>query len=207
VHVTELRAALRLLVITDDLRDGVDGLVARTAAAVRGGATMVQVRLKDVEARTLTEVTRAMVAAVAVPVLVNDRADVAIAAGAHGVHVGPEDVPVAAIRRFAPAGFVIGASLGVGDDPAAVDRADYVGIGPVYPTASKADAGSAIGVAGFAAVRTLASRPVVGIGGITALNAATLRHAGADGIAVIHAVLSQSDPEAAARALRAGYDA
>jgi thiamine-phosphate pyrophosphorylase len=207
VHVTALRAALRLLVITDDLRDGIEGLVSRTAAAVRGGATMVQVRLKDGDARTLTEVTRAIVSAVAVPVVVNDRADVALAAGAQGVHVGPDDVAVDAIRRFAPAGFVIGASLGAGDDPGALGSADYVGIGPVYATASKADAGAAIGVAGFATLRAVARRPVVGIGGITAANAGALQRAGADGIAVIHAVLAQADPEAAARALRAAYDA
>ncbi len=203
--MTGLREALRLLVITDDLRDGVVGLVSRAAAAVEGGATMIQVRLKHVEARTLAEVTRAVVQAVPVPVLVNDRADVAIAAGAHGVHVGPDDVPVEAIRRFAPPGFVIGASLGAGDDPTALGSADYVGIGPVFATASKTDAGAALGVAGFTALRALGARPTVAIGGITASHAALLRDAGADGVAVIQAVMAQADPRSAAQALRRAF--
>ncbi len=205
VHVTSLREALRLLVITDDLRDGVEGLVTRTAAAVRGGATMVQVRLKDADARTLAEVTRALLARVRVPVLVNDRADVAIAVGAHGVHVGADDVPVEAIRRCAPAGFLVGASLGDGDDHAVLGSADYVGIGPVFATGSKSDAGPAIGVDGFAVLRAVAGRPTVGIGGITAARAAALRRAGADGVAVVRAVMAHPDPEAAARALCDGW--
>src|SRR5687768_17124196 len=107
--------SLRLLAITDDLRDGRDGLVARAAAAARGGATMIQLRLKDADARTMLEVARALVDAVrahAVPVIINDRADVALAAGAAGVHVGTADVPAAALRPVVPPGFIIGASVG-----------------------------------------------------------------------------------------------
>ncbi|HEX5581516.1 MAG TPA: thiamine phosphate synthase, partial [Gemmatimonadaceae bacterium] len=86
-------AVLRLLAITDDLRDGPAGLVDRARAAVRGGATMIQLRLKVATARELVEVARALVAAVPAPVLVNDRADVALAAGAAGVHLGADDLP------------------------------------------------------------------------------------------------------------------
>ena len=144
-------SALVLVAITDSLRDGIDGLVSRATAAVEGGATMVQLRLKDEGPRTLVEVARALLRAVPrVPVLVNDRADVALAAGVHGVHVGVDDLAPAALRRIVPPAFIIGASVGSDDEVERASEADYVGIGPVYPTASKGDAGSAIGVARFA---------------------------------------------------------
>jgi thiamine-phosphate pyrophosphorylase len=103
---------LRLVAITDDAEDRRATLVDRVAAAVRGGATSVQVRLKTATPREVVEITRAIMARTSVPVIVNDRADIALAAGAAGVHVGEADLPVAAIRRFAPADFIIGASLG-----------------------------------------------------------------------------------------------
>ncbi len=201
-----LSQALRLIAITDDLRDGLDGLALRAAAAVRGGATMVQVRLKSADARQLAEVTRRLVASLAVPVLVNDRADVALAAGAAGVHVGPDDIPVEAIRRIAPPGFIIGASLGSDAEAANAIGADYVGIGPVYQTLSKGDAGTAIGPQGFARLRSLTVAPAVAIGGITSTNAHDLIVAGACGIAVIASVFGAADPERAARGLRAAID-
>lgn len=196
--------ALLLVAITDSLRDGIEGLVARASAAVDGGATMVQLRLKDEGPRTLVEVARALLRAVpAVPLLVNDRADVALAAGAHGVHVGVDDLPPAALRRIVPSGFIIGASVG---DDAEVERAaeaDYVGIGPVYATGSKLDAGAAIGVARFAELARRCGVPAVAIGGITPANAGEVYDAGASGIAVISAVFSAGDPRQAARDLRA----
>jgi thiamine-phosphate pyrophosphorylase len=198
--------ALRLVAITDDLRDGVGGLLARAGAAVRGGATMVQLRLKDESARTLVEVARALVASLPVPVIVNDRADVALAAGAAGVHLGAEDVPVAAIRRLAPAHFTIGASVGTDAEVALADGADYVGIGPVYATMSKSDAGVAIGLERFAELARATGLPALAIGGVTAENAAAALDAGASGIAVIRAIFAAPDPESAARALRAAIE-
>jgi thiamine-phosphate pyrophosphorylase len=193
---------LTLLIITDDLRDGMAGLVARAAAAVRGGATMVQLRLKDADARTQVEVARALIAALPVPVIVNDRADVALAAGAAGVHVGADDLPVDALRRIAPAGFIIGASVGSEEEAERAAGADYVGIGPVYGTASKADAGDAIGVEGFTRLLARCRAPAVAIGGIDASNAGAVISAGARGIAVIRAVMRAPAPEEAARAIR-----
>jgi thiamine-phosphate pyrophosphorylase len=201
-------ATLTLVAITDDLRDGRDGLVARAAAAVRGGATMIQLRLKDADARMLVEVGRSLVTALpGVPVIVNDRADVALGCGAAGVHLGAQDLPVAAVRRMSPPGFIIGASLAADDEIDNAREADYVGIGPVYATASKTDAGTAIGVAEFTRLARAAGRPVVAIGGIDPGNAAEVAAAGADGVAVIRAVMSAPDPEAAARSLRAAIDA
>jgi len=195
-------AALRLVAITDDVRDGPAGLVARAAAAVRGGATMVQLRLKDADGRTLVEVGRALVGALAVPVLVNDRADVALACGAAGVHLGADDLQVDVVRRIVPPGFVIGASLGTDAELATAAGADYVGIGPVFGTTSKADAGDAIGVAALARLALRAGVPAVAIGGITPENARLAVEAGAAGVAVIRALFGAPDPERAARGLR-----
>lgn len=195
--------------ITDDLRDGVDGLAARAAAAVRGGVTMLQVRLKDADSRTAVEVTRAILvsarAAAAgrhVPVIVNDRVDVALVAGADGVHLGADDLPVTAARAIAPAGFIIGTSVGAPDEAANAADADYVGIGPVYATATKADAGAAIGIDGLVALSRLVTQPVVGIGGISAENAGAIVRAGAQGVAVVRAIFGARDVEGAARAVR-----
>lgn len=201
-----LKEALRLVVITDDLRDGVHGLLTRLTAAVDGGATMVQLRLKTLDARPLTELTRAAVAALPVPVIVNDRADVAIAGGAAGVHLGADDISVAAVRAIAPAGFIIGASFGSDDELANAQHADYVGIGPVYATATKPDAGDAIGPSGFARLRAKVALPAVGIGSIAASNARAVIDAGGDGVAVIAAVMRAESPMLAARALREAMD-
>ena len=198
-------AALALVAITDDLRDGIVGLTGRAAAAVRGGATMVQLRLKHASGRELVEVARRLVETLPVPVVVNDRADVALAVGAAGVHLGVDDLPVAAVRAIAPAGFVVGASFGTEEELRHARGADYVGIGPIFGTTSKVDAGDAIGVAGFARLCALGGMPALAIGGLTAENAAPLRQAGAAGIAVIRAVMGEADPEAAARALRQAF--
>ena len=191
------------MAITDGARGGTESVVARATAAVRGGATMVQLRLKDADARTLVEVGRALVAAVPVPVLMNDRADVALAAGAAGVHVGTEDLPVSAVRAFAPPGFIIGASVGSDAEVAGSRGADYVGIGPVFSTLSKSDAGVAIGVEEFARLARACALPAVAIGGITEENARAVMDAGASGVALIRAVLGAPDPEQAARRIRA----
>lgn len=201
-------ATLRLIAITDSLRGGIDGLASRAAAAVRGGATMVQLRLKDETPRTLVEVARALRAAVpSVPLLVNDRADVALAAGADGVHVGTDDVAPAALRRVVPARFIIGASVGTESEVGRAAGADYVGIGPVYASGSKPDAGVAIGVARFAELGRLCAMPAVAIGGISAENVGALAESQPSGIAVISAVFAAPDPADAARALRAALAA
>jgi len=194
---------LRLVAITDDAEDGRATLTDRVAAAVRGGATSVQVRLKRATPREVVEITRAIMSKVAVPVIVNDRADIALAAGAAGVPVGEADLPVAAIRRFAPANFIVGASLGSDAELLNAKDADYVGIGPVYGSDSKSDAGSAIGVDGFKRLASLVPHPAVAVGGITADRALQITVAGAAGVAVINAIFMADDPETAARAIAA----
>lgn len=168
---------------------------------------MVQVRLKNADARLLAEVVRRFVRDLPVPVVVNDRVDVALAAGAAGVHVGADDLPVAAVRAIAPAMFIVGASLGSDDEAANAATADYVGIGPVFGTASKPDAGTAIGTSGFARLSALTGAPGIAIGGITPDNARALAAAGAHGVAAMASIFGAADPERAARALRAALPA
>jgi len=196
-------ATIRLIAITDHIKDGKTGLIARAAAAAHGGATCIQLRLKDVPARDLVGVARELVHAVGVPVIVNDRADVAIAAGAAGVHLGPDDVPPSAIRKMAPPGFIIGASVGNDAEVASASGADYVGIGPFFATGSKDDAGAAIGSDGFSRLAQAVGLPAVAIGGVTAGNAAAAMAVGAAGIASIAGVFGSSDPADSARRLRA----
>jgi len=195
------RSVLRLVAITDNVRDGQAGLIARASAAVHGGATCVQLRLKDVAARDLVSIARELVRAIGVQVLVNDRTDVAIAAGAAGVHLGVDDMPVSAARLIAPEGFIIGTSVGSDDDVPLSAGADYVGIGPVFATNSKHDAGAPIGLHEFTRLSVATGIPAVAIGGITAANARSAIEAGAVGVAVISSVFGANDPLAAAREL------
>ena len=194
---------LRLVAITDDAEEQRSTLVDRVAAAVRGGATSVQVRLKGATPREVVEIASAIVRKVSVPVIVNDRADIALAAGAAGVHVGEADLPVSAIRRFAPANFIIGASLGGDAELANAKEADYVGIGPLFATDTKGDAGKAIGIEGFRKLAGLAGRPAVAVGGLSADRAAQVMAAGAAGVAMINAIFRGDDPESAARSIAA----
>lgn len=180
----------------------------RRAAA--GGVTAVQLRWKDAAAADLLRTTEALVAALAVPVYVNDRADVALAAGAAGVHLGAEDTPPAAVRALGPRPFRIGVSVGSPDEARDVFAADvdYWSVGSVYATATKPDAGRPIGPEGFGGLAALAprGRPVIAIGGITATNADQVLAAGAHGIAVSAAIFAAHDIERAARELRAIVD-
>jgi thiamine-phosphate pyrophosphorylase len=196
-----IRSALAVVAITDDLRDGIDGLVARAIAAERGGVTMLQVRLKTASSREILRLTRALVGALHVPVIVNDRVDIAMVAGAAGAHLGMSDLPIALARRIVPPSFLLGASLGSVDELPELDSADYVGVGPLFATPSKLDAGAALGIDGAVALARAAQRPAVAIGGLDAENATAVIAAGFDGVSVIRAVLSHPDPEAAARVL------
>jgi thiamine-phosphate diphosphorylase len=139
---------------------------------------------------------------VAVPIIVNDRADVALAAGAAGVHLGMHDVPVRAIRSIVPPMFIIGASLRDESDVGNTEGADYVGIGSVYGTRSKRDAGVPLGIAELARMVRLVDLPAIGVGGITADTAAAVIEAGAVGVAALSALFGADHPAHAARALR-----
>jgi thiamine-phosphate pyrophosphorylase len=192
---------MRLMLVTDDrLVQGRD-LVALARAAERGGVTSVQLRLKKAEGRDLVRVARAFVEALTVPVLVNDRPDVAIVAGAAGVHLGPDDMPVELARRIAPSGFLIGASVGSEAEAGRAAAADYWGIGPWRDTATKGDAGSGLGAQGFQLLAALSQgKPCLAIGGVRPEDVPMIMTAGAAGVAVVSGILGTEDVEAAARA-------
>lgn len=199
-----LREALRLVVILD--QDAARGreLPALGALAVTGGASMLQVRAKQLPPGALADLTRAVIAASSgVPVLVNDRLDVALATGAAGCHLGQDDFPIADARGMVPSGFVLGGSAGNPDEArrATSAGAHYLGVGPIHVTGNKPDAGTAIGAEGFEEVSAATTLPCVAIGGITIADAKVLRAAGAAGVAVIGAVLGALDTEDAARDL------
>src|ERR1700694_3687096 len=200
---------LRLMVITDPvlLKGGDAVAVCLRAVAGGGGATMIQVRWKDGPPAEVVQLARALVATLPVPVLVNDRVDIALAAGAAGAHLGWDDPPLAALRPHVPTDFLLGISVGTPEEAARAGAAaaDYWSVGPCFNTPRKIDAGPRLGPDGFAALARLAPEgiPVIGIGGITAANAPLVIEAGAAGVAVIAAVLAASDPEAAARELSA----
>jgi thiamine-phosphate diphosphorylase len=195
-----LAEALRLILVTDDeLLSGRDP-VAVCTAAIRGGVTAVELRLKNASPRELVSLARRLVSASEVPILINDRLDVALAAGATGVHLGIDDLPVAAARRAVPDGFVIGASVGSEDEIENGRGADYWGIGPWRATSTKADAGPSLGAEGFA---SLASRsggiPCVAIGGVRPEDVPVILALGGAGVAVASAILAREDTAAAAR--------
>jgi len=193
---------LRLVAITDNLRDGVSGLAARADAARRGGATMIQLRLPDEGARTLADVARVLVSAVDIPVVIHGRADVAIASGAAGVHLGVHDLPVNDVRRIVGENFLIGRSAaGAADLPQAI-TADYITLGPLFAADARRPEPT-IGISSFETMVQAITAPVVAIGGISVETAPSAMRAGASGVAMISGILGASDPERAARAVRA----
>lgn len=197
---------VRLLVIAGPPQVPVDALPGACAAAVDGGATAVQIRLKRIGARELFRITQRLIAILPVPIYVNDRADVAWLAGAAGVHLGASDVIPAAVRRFAGLPFRVGVSVGTPQEAAAVATApvDYWSIGPFAATDTKADAGAPIGAAGFSALAARAplTMPVIAIGGIELANVESALRAGARGIAVSRGVFHATDIRAAVQRLR-----
>ena len=196
-------SALRLIAITDSLRDGMQGLAARAQLAVLGGVTMIQLRLREESPRTLVEVARTLrAAAPGIPLIVSARADVAMAAGAQGVHLGWEDMAQGILRRIVPADFIIGVSVGDDSEVARAHGADYVAIGPVFGAGGTGAGGTAIGIARFAELAHQCGLPAVAVGGVSAENAGAIMRAGASGLAVISALLAAKNPTQAARALR-----
>lgn len=195
---------LALTVITDP--KATIGTVEAVEGALRGGAPAVQLRWKGAPTRDLFQIASRLRDATRFSgalLIINDRLDVALAVDADGVHLGDDDLPLSAAREIAPAGFIIGRSVDDADEASAAEAggADYVGLGPVYPTGSKSGLGSAIGPEGVAAVRRRIDIPIVAIGGIDVSNIGPVVEAGADGVAVIGAVMSAPDPEDTARNL------
>jgi thiamine-phosphate pyrophosphorylase len=194
---------LSLIAIADTLRDGLEELVARSQTAVDSGATAVQLRLKGEDSRTLLDACRALVGALSVPVIVHDRADVAVAGGAAGVHLSPQEIPTAVVRGVVPAGMLVGASVGSAADLEAARAADYVSIGPVFARGARTSDANAMGIDEFARLARMVEVPVVAVGGIAADNARSVLDAGAAGVAVITGAYAKVEAAQAIRELRA----
>jgi thiamine-phosphate pyrophosphorylase len=201
---------LRLIVITDRQLAAPRPVDAVVRAALEAGAPAIQLRDKTADARALYEQARALLPltrAHGALLFVNDRLDVALAAGADGVHLGPHDLPVDAAHRVAPPGFLIGFST---DDPAAARRAAsagaaYVGCGAVFGTRTKDVGDERIGPDGLRRVVEAVPLPVIGIGGITTGNVHEVAATGAAGAAVVGAVMTAADAAAVVRALLAAF--
>jgi thiamine-phosphate pyrophosphorylase len=191
------------MLVTDDRLVAGRDVVALARAAERGGVTAFQLRLKTASPRELVDLARRLIAALSIPVLINDRPDVALAAGAAGVHLGPDDLPVSLVRTIAPPGFVIGASVGSADEAAMAGQADYWGIGPWRETTTKGDAGAGLGREGFARLaRIAAGRPCMAIGSVRPNDVPVVLAAGGAGVAVAGGILAADDVEEAAKSYR-----
>jgi len=188
------------MLVTDDHLVRGRNLVDLALAARQGGITSLQVRLKEATPQDLAELVRSLVRALDIPVLVNDRPDVALAAGAAGVHLGPDDLSVELTRRVTPPGFIIGASVGSEAEARTAAGADYWGIGPWRATSTKGDAGPGLGPDGFHQLVQFAGlRPCLAIGGVTPDDVPVILARGGSGMAVVSGILGAEDVEAAAR--------
>ena len=195
-----------LCVITDEKISGGRSHAEIAEKALHGGADVIQLRDKGRSCAELADVGRvitAMTRKAGAIFIVNDRLDVAIACGADGVHLGQDDMRVNTARQLAPPGFVIGVSVGSVEEAVDAERegADYLAVSPTFSTASKADAGCGLGLERFREIRRAVSLPLVAIGGINRGNIRDVIAAGADGIAVIAAVVASPDITAAAQEL------
>ena len=176
-------------------------------AAIRGGVSCVQLREKGCSTREFMDEARllkALLAGTGVPLFINDRLDVALAVGADGVHLGQNDLPIADARRLVGNRMIIGISAESVADAvrAEAEGADYIGASPVFTTPTKTDTASPLGLDGLRAIRRAVQLPLVAIGGINADNAAQVLRAGADGLAVVSAIVSAPCPRTAAAGLR-----
>ena len=209
----QLADRLRLTVITDEALARPRALSDVVREALAAGAPTIQLRLKGATARELLEAAHTLlpiVRSAGALFIVNDRLDVALAAGADGVHLGPDDPPVMDARAVAAdtlgvvaEAFVVGYSADTTDGAtrAETEGADYLGVGAVYATANKSDAGEVIGLEGLRRVVKAVSIPVVAIGGITPERARAVAETGACGSAIIGAVMGSPEPAEAVRAL------
>jgi thiamine-phosphate pyrophosphorylase len=205
---------LGLYVITCAERASERGHLDVAKAALEGGADALQLRDKGLGGGEMYRLASRMKEIVdkgggTCLFCVNDRVDVALAAGASGVHLGQEDLPAAAARSIVGERMVIGISAATVEEAeiAKADGADYLGVGPVFATPTKPDAGVPIGLDGLSRIRDAVDTPIVAIGGIDEKNAEQVLASGADGIAVISAVTSAADMQEAARRLRRVVDA
>lgn len=207
----KLREYLKVYVITDSRLSLGRSHEEVAAQAISGGCRTVQLREKNASTRQLVETARAirrLTAEAGVLFIVNDRVDVALAVDADGVHLGQDDLPLEAARRILGPGKIIGISVETPEQARLAEAlgADYLGVGPIFQTSTKADAGAPYGPGLITRIKAVTSLPVVAIGGINPDNLHEVVKAGADGVAVVSAVVSKVDIAGAARELLESFD-
>ncbi|MBN2062544.1 MAG: thiamine phosphate synthase [Deltaproteobacteria bacterium] len=176
-------------------------------SAVRGGVTVVQLREKHITTkeyiREALEI-KGFLNEKNIPLIINDRIDIAMAVEADGVHIGQNDMPLETAKNILKGSMLIGVSVESVEDAIEADiaGADYISVSPVFPTPTKTDTAPALGLEGIARISALIKKPVIGIGGINKMNCAEVIRSGANGISVVSAVCSAEDPELAARELK-----
>ncbi len=177
--------------------------------AVRGGCTLVQLREKDASSRDFYETAmkvRSLTARLGVPLIINDRVDIALAVDADGVHIGQDDLPADVVRRIIGPDRIVGVSAGTLAEALDAVRAgaDYLGVGAMFPTGTKNDADIA-SMEELSRIRRAVALPIVAIGGINKATAPLLRRTGIDGLAAVSAIVAQGDVAGAARELKAAF--
>lgn len=198
---------LNLYLVTDEAYKCATGLLHTVREAVAGGVTIVQYRSTCTDRATLVREATELhdfLRGVGVPLIINNRVELALEIGAEGVHVGQSDMPVAEVRRLLGPGKILGLSVSTEEQMRAVDAGivNYVGCGPVFPTISKKNAPKDLGVDGWVKLAQLSPVPVVAIGGLNAERARALRATGyCAGIAVVSAICSSENPRDAAKSL------
>ncbi len=203
----KLEEILRVYVIADRAAAGCPGVIDAARGAVAGGATCIQYRAKNTPIRTMLregQKLREAAGEKSVPFIVNDRVDVAAALGADGVHLGSDDMPVRTARRLLGPDRIIGATARSAREGRRLIAAgaDYLGVGPVFPSGTKPDAGPVLLPAGLKKIVQTIHAPVVGIGGIEPENAGAVMRAGADGVAVVSCIMAADNPGRAAGSLK-----
>jgi thiamine-phosphate pyrophosphorylase len=202
-----LREALRLYLVTDQPSLKGRTLIDVVQAAVQGGVTSVQLREKHANSRDFYAQAVALMNLLRplnVPLIINDRLDIALACGAPGLHLGQSDLPVDVARKLLPPEVFIGWSVETMEEVArsATLPVDYLGVSPVFATPTKTDTATPWGLEGLQRIRALTQLPLVAIGGIHLHNATQVIQAGADSLAVVSAICSADDPRAASQQLR-----
>ncbi len=175
--------------------------------AVKGGVTVIQLREKNLSTREFIEEAievKKIIEGSENPLIINDRVDIALAVRADGVHLGNDDMPVDVARRILGKNFIIGASAGSVEEAIEKEKmgADYIAVSPVFSTPTKPDAGPPLGLDGIKEIKKSVKVPVIGIGGINKEKVFDVIKSGADGVAVVSAIVSSEDPEISARELR-----
>ena len=197
-----------IYLVTDrEILKGKD-LLDAVEQAIKGGVTLVQLREKSISSRDFFELATALkklVNSYNIPLIINDRLDIALAVDADGLHIGQDDLPLVQTRRILGKGKILGYSVKTVEEALFGEKngADYLGAGAIFATGSKADVGEPIGISALLEIKESVKIPVVGIGGISAANAEAVKQTGADGVSVISAILGKEDITTAAKNLSA----